>query len=86
MQLPFISTEKYSKYETDFTKDNLFLALKSMPNNKSPSNNGLSKKFYETFCEDITDVFIDSLKQAKMKGSFNYLFYHLLFLQTKLRM
>ena len=57
-----------------------------MPNNKSPSNNGLSKKFYETFWEDIKDVFIDSLKQAKWKGSFNNLFYQLVFLQTKLRM
>ena len=57
-----------------------------MPSNKSLSNNGLSKKFYETFWEDIKDVFIDSLMQAKMKGSLNYLLYQLLFLQTKLRM
>ena len=40
-----------------------------MSNNKYPSNNGLSKKIYEAFWEDIKDVFINSLKQAKMKGS-----------------
>ena len=40
-----------------------------MSNNKSPSNNGLSKKFYETFWEDIKDVFINSLNQVKMKDS-----------------
>ena len=40
-----------------------------MPNNKSPGNDGLSKEFYETFWEDIKDVFINSMKQAKIKGS-----------------
>ena len=38
-----------------------------MPSNKSPVNDGLSKKFYETFWEDIKDVFINSLKEAKIK-------------------
>ena len=40
-----------------------------MPNNKSPGNDGLSKEFYEPFWEDIKDVFINSLKQAKIKVS-----------------
>ena len=41
------------------------VALKSMSNNKSPDNDGLSKQFYEAFWEDIKDVFINSLKKAK---------------------
>ena len=36
-----------------------------MPNDKSPSNDGLSKEFYEAFWEDIKDVFINSLKKLK---------------------
>ena len=40
-----------------------------MPNNKTRANNGQSKVFYETFWEDIKDVFINSLKQAKIEGS-----------------
>ena len=40
-----------------------------MFNNKSPGNDGLSKELQETFWEDIKYVFINSLKQAKMKGS-----------------
>ena len=42
-----------------FTEDNLFVALKSMPNNKSLGNDGLSKEFYEAYWEDIKDVFIN---------------------------
>ena len=29
------------------------LVLNSMPNNKSPSNSGLTKEFYEVFWEDL---------------------------------
>ena len=38
-----------------------------MPNNKSLSNDGLSKKLYETFWKDIKDVFINLLEKAKIK-------------------
>ena len=40
-----------------------------MPNNKTPGKDGLSKEFYETFWEDIKDVFINSLKETKIEGS-----------------
>ena len=40
-----------------------------MFNNKSPGNDGLSKELHETSWEDIKYVFINSLKQAKIKGS-----------------
>ena len=53
MQLPTISNENYVICETDITEDNLFVALKSMSNNKSPGNDGLSEEFYQPFWEDI---------------------------------
>ena len=40
-----------------------------MPSNKSPGNDGLSKNFFETFWEEIKDVYINSLKQAKIKNT-----------------
>ena len=40
-----------------------------MHNNKSISNDGLSKEFYEAFWEDIKNVFINSLKEAKIIGN-----------------
>ena len=69
IQLPTISDENYAKCETDITENNLFVALKSMPNNKSPGDDGLSREFYEFFWEDVKDVFINSLKGTKIKGS-----------------
>ena len=64
IQLHTINDENYVKCETDITEDNV-LALRSMPNDKSPSNDGLSKEFYEAFWEDIKVVFINSLKKLK---------------------
>ena len=39
--------------------------MKSMENDKSPGNDGLTKEFYVTFWDDIKATFISSLKQAK---------------------
>ena len=58
IQLPTISDENQAKCETDTTEDNLFVAPKGIPNKKSPGNDGLFKELYETFWEDIKDVFI----------------------------
>lgn len=44
-------------------------AYKSIPNNKTPGNDSLSKKFYKTFWDEIKDIFLDSLKEAKWIGS-----------------
>ena len=70
IHLPTISDETYTIIcEDEITEDNLPVALKSIPNNKTPGNDDLSKQFYENFWEDIKDVFINSLKQAKIEGS-----------------
>ena len=33
-----------------------------MKNDKSPGNDGLTKEFYVTFCDDIKATFVSSLK------------------------
>ena len=33
--------------------------LKSMQNNKSPGNDGLTKEFYETFWNELKEIFVD---------------------------
>ena len=44
----------------------MILALKSFSNNKSPGNNGLTKKFYETFWEELKQPFMNAINQAKV--------------------
>ena len=39
-----------------------------MRNNKSPGNNDLTKEFYETFWNELKEIFVDSLLEAKEKG------------------
>ena len=39
-------------------------ALKSMQNNKSPGNDGLTKEFYETFWNEIKNPFMNSIMEA----------------------
>ena len=65
IQLPTISDENYTTFEAEIAEDNLLVALKSIHNNKTPRNDNLSKESYETFWEDVKDVFINSLKQKK---------------------
>ena len=47
--LPRISDDNYNICETEITEDNLRVALKSTPNNKTPGNDSLSKNFMKLF-------------------------------------
>ena len=69
IHLPTISNDNYNICNAEITEDNLLVALKKIPNNKTPRNDGLSKKFYETFLEDIKDISINFLERAKIEGS-----------------
>ena len=39
-----------------------------MPNGKSPGHDGLNKKFYEHFWDDLKFYFINFFKQCKIDG------------------
>ena len=55
-------TSKQSDYcETPLSEKELFDALKGMPDNKSPGNDGLTKEFYETFWSDIKIPFLENV-------------------------
>ena len=38
-----------------------------MPNDKSPGNNELRKEFYETFFNELKEIFINSVLETKEK-------------------
>ena len=44
-----LSEDQVKLCEEDLTKKDLYKSLKSMQNDKSPGNDGLTKEFYKTF-------------------------------------
>ena len=42
--------------------------LKSMQNDKSPGSDDLTKELYETFWNELKEIFVDSVLETKEKG------------------
>ena len=53
--------------EGDLNELELLKTLKSMQNNKSPGNGGLTKEFYEMFWNEIKHLFMNSIMEAREK-------------------
>ena len=62
--MPCLSKEKQDSCEGVITEKELFETLKSMQNNKSPGNDGLSKEFYETFWEELKKPFMYAIQKS----------------------
>ena len=67
--LPNLTSKSFDICESQITEKDLITALKSMPFAKSPGHDGLTKKIYEHFWDDLKVSFINSLKQSKTEGS-----------------
>ena len=58
-KFPQLSTEQSLECEKFITEKELYEALKSMSNDKSPGNDGLTKEFFETFWSEVKkNIFI----------------------------
>ena len=68
IQVPCLTKEQSAKCEILISEDELICALKNMPKNKSPGNDGLTKEFYETFWDELKIPFIASLRKSFLKG------------------
>ena len=64
IQVPCLTEEQSAKCEILISEDELICALKNMPKNKSPGNDGLTKEFYETFWDELKKPFIASLRKS----------------------
>ena len=62
--LPKLTNEQTLSCEGIISEDEVFKSLKSMENNKSPGNDGLSKEFYECFWDEIKKPFLVSIHKA----------------------
>ena len=54
---PQLFTGQSLKCEKSITEKELFEASKSMPNDKSPGNDGLTKEYFEIFWSDVKKHF-----------------------------
>ena len=71
LQIPKLSDDECLLCEGELTENELYDALKNMPNNKSPGNDGLTKEFFLTFWDDIKDIYISSIRTAGIKKEFS---------------
>ena len=67
IQIPCLAEEQSAKCEILIFEGEVICALKNMPKNKSPGNDGLTKEFYEKFWDDLKIPFIGSLRKSFLK-------------------
>ena len=64
LQIPKISEDLKSQTESPISESELLLALKDLPNGKSPGIDGLPSEFYKAFWNDLKDHYLKALQQA----------------------
>ena len=68
INIPILTVEQSQTFEGPITESEILNALKSMSNNKSPGNNGLTKVFYKTFIEKIKITLCNSTAKSNKNG------------------
>ena len=63
-----LTKEQSQKCEGVITEEELLKALKKLPNNKSPGNDGITKEFYEAFWDDLKTPLLLSVNKAFKVG------------------
>ena len=59
-----LTNEQYDLCENKISKTELFHSMKSMKNNKTPGNDGLTKEFFETFWDELKTPLMESVNQT----------------------
>ena len=73
LSIPKLKIEDANICEGNLSESELFDALTSMQNNKSPGNDGITKDFYETFWKEIKGPFQTSIKKGYIVGELSTL-------------
>ena len=68
INLPTLTNEQALECEGITSETELLKALKSMKNDKSPGNDGITKEFYEFFWDDIKNSLSESIKKSFTSG------------------
>ena len=64
MPLPKLTNEQTLSCEGIISDDKVFKSFKSVENNKSPGNDGLSKEFYKFFWNKIKNPLLASINRV----------------------
>ena len=72
ISLSKLTDEEKLSCEGKLTKNECWIALSSMGNNKSPGNNGLSKEFYICFLDEIHNYLLESLNYSFIHGQLSH--------------
>ena len=64
VSIPQLTEDQSKDCEFILSEKDLLLVLKSMPNNKSPGNDGVTKELYKIFWGDLKTPLISSFKSA----------------------
>ena len=65
LSIPSSSETQKQICEEELTEKDIYESMISFDNNKSPGNDGLTKEFYQTFWQDVKDIFFNSLQESK---------------------
>ena len=65
VDIPKLSKNQSKLCAENVTEKDLYNSLKSMQSDKSPSNDGLAKEFYQTFWNELKEIFADFVSEAK---------------------
>ena len=68
IDVPKLSEDQVNPCEEDLTEKDLCKSLRSMQNDKSPENDGLTKEFCENFWDELKEIFVNSGREAKEIG------------------
>ena len=73
LQIPELPHDASLLYEGELTESKLYDALKNMPNNKSPVNDGLTKEFFSqtSFWDVIKNTYVSSIWTVGIKKEFS---------------
>ena len=66
--VPKLSEDRSKLCEEDLIEKDSYDSLKSMQNDISPGNDGLTKEFCKTFWNKLKEIFVDSVLETKEKG------------------
>ena len=64
ISFPKLTKEKSKTLDDEITEKELFIALQSMENDKSPGNYELTKEFYITFSSEVKAPFLLAIEKA----------------------